>query len=407
MALNTPTSPHDRIDLLDSTRGFALLGIFFINILAFAKPGSLPFFSVDQLPADRAVMALIMVFVESKFFPLFALMFGMGFALQWLRSQRKETDFVAFFRRRLFFLGIFGLLHLIFLWESDILLIFAVVGLLQIPFRNLSPQKLLRWIIGLLGVMLILYAIIFSVLVVAHLLPAAAPQIALVDTQIVQTFTETARQTAALYATGSYAELLQARLGNLFGTTVLLATRTPTVLAMFLLGLYCGKIGLITNLSAHVPLLRRVRLIGLTAGFSVAGLVGVATLAGPPTVIFSAAFFNQALAGPLVAVGYGASFALFALNPANRRLTTPLAAYGRMALTNYLLQSAVATTLFYGYGFGLIGEVSRLGTLGIAVVIHLALITLSLVWLRTFRFGPMEWVWRSLTYKRLERARHF
>jgi uncharacterized protein len=400
-----PTPIKERIDALDSTRGFALIGILFVHMVVFATPGSLPFLSVGQPPVDRLVLALIMVFIESKFFSLFSLMFGMGFALQYLKAERKRTDFVPFFRRRLFFLGIFGILHIVLLWEGDILLLYALVGLLQIPFRNVGVKTLRRWIIGLLAVPLIFYTTAFIGLLVGRTLPQVAPEIALADVEIVNGFNESAATTRAAYDTGSYTELLQRRLGSAIATAFLLTTRIPTVLAMFLIGLYCGKTGILTNLGEHTALLRRVRLIGLTVGLGIALLVGIATLVAPPTVTFVAAFFNQALAGPLTGLGYGAAFALFALNPSNHRVTVPLAAYGRMALTNYLLQSLIATTLFYGYGLGLIGEVSRAGAMIIAVGIHLALIGFSILWLRVFRFGPMEWLWRSLNYSRIEPIR--
>lgn len=398
MTTFTPTT--ERIDALDSTRGFALVGILFVNMLVFATPGTLPFLTVGQPPEDRLLLAAIMVFIESKFFSLFSLLFGMGFGLQWLKAEHKGTAFVPFFRRRLFFLGIFGLLHILLLWEGDILLLYALVGLLLIPFRNAQPKTLRRWIIGLIGVPVVLYSVVFVGLLIARSLPDVGAEIARADVEIVQRFNEAAQTTSATYDTGSYGELLSLRLGSAIGTAFLLTTRVPTVLAMFLVGLYCGKTGILTNLAQHIPLLRRVRLIGLTVGLSISLAIGIATLIAPPTVTFIAAFFNQALAGPLLGLGYGAAFVLFALNPASRPLTRPLAAYGRMALTNYLLQSVIATTLFYGYGGALIGDVTRWGAMGIAVAIHVFLIILSMVWLRTFRYGPMEWLWRTLSYGR-------
>jgi uncharacterized protein len=400
-----PTQVRERIDALDSTRGFALFGILLINIVAFSTPGTLPFLTSGEQPADRILLAAILVLVESKFFTLFSLLFGMGFALQWLKAEQKGTPFVPFFRRRLFFLGVFGVLHILLLWEGDILLLYALVGLLLIPFRNAQPRTLRRWIIGLIAIPTILYALLLAGLLTARAVPDLGREIAQADAEIVTTFVQEAQTSATAYDTGSYGEILVKRLESVPTTAIVLITRVPTVLAMFMIGLYCGKTGILTSLGDHAPLLRRVRRIGLGVGLIVALLVGAASLLAPPTVAFVAAFFNQALAGPFTALGYGAAFVLATLYRPELPFVAPLAAYGRMALTNYLLHSVICTTLFYGYGFALIGDVSRLGALGIVLVIHLVLIAFSMLWLRRFRYGPMEWLWRSLNYGRVQPLR--
>jgi uncharacterized protein len=399
------TTGQERLWFLDALRGFALVGILLINSLAFASPGTFPFLSAGEPWPERLVLVVLLVFVESKFFTVFSLLFGTGFALQFLKAERNGKTVVPFFRRRLFFLGIFGIAHIILLWEGDILLLYALVGLLMIPFRNMAPGRLLRWASGLLLVPTLFFSLALAGIVVARAFPESGQALRDVDAEIVQVFAESRIEATNIYGGDRYQVIMGQRLQGFAVTGFLLLTRVPTVLAMFLLGLYAGKIGLVNNLSAFQPLLQRLRLWGLTLGLGSAVVIGLGSLVLPPTLIFVVAFFNQTLAGPLTALGYAAAVALATQQPGRERGFQPLIAYGRMALTNYLLQSVIFTTLFYGYGFGLVGSVSRVGVLALAIVVNLILIGLSLLWLRMFQYGPMEWLWRSLNYGRLQRIR--
>lgn len=195
----------------------------------------------------------------------------------------------------------------------------------------------------------------------------------------------------------SSGEVLVARVESYGLTSALLLSRVPSVLAMFLLGLYVGKRRVLERLDDHLVLVRRVRAWGLGLGLSVSLLVTLGNATLPPISSLVALFFNQALAGLLLAMGYAATPVLLLRSSAWRRRIRPLAATGRMALTNYLLQSLVCTLLFYGYGLGLAGLVRSAVSVLVAAGIYAAQTVFSGWWLRRFRFGPAEWLWRSLT----------
>lgn len=406
-----PIAQTERLDVVDIARGFALFGILIINITVFASPGTVPVLNQTGTWTDRLVGALLLTFVESKFFTLFSFLFGIGFAIQLLRAERKQTSsadenrFVTFFRRRLFFLGLFGVAHIVLLWEGDILLLYAVVGLLLIPFRKRSLKTIRRWIIGLIGVPLVLYTLLFLGSSIARFTPAAG-DLALADAEVITLFAEARVTGVATYSNPDAGAILTKRVGDYVTTTAfLLATRIPTVLAMFLLGLYIGRSGILYKLADHQPLLRRARSIGLIGGLGLGTLIGIGSLFLPPVTAFTTAFFNQALAGPLTAIGYASALVLLVQNSRNPALFAPLQAYGRMALTNYLLHSIICTTLYYGYGFGLVGKIPPVGNVLIAVIINVVLIGFSMLWLRWFTFGPMEWLWRSLNYQKIQPIR--
>jgi uncharacterized protein len=176
----------------------------------------------------------------------------------------------------------------------------------------------------------------------------------------------------------------------------------PAFLGLFLVGLMAGRKRVITEVAANRRLLTRI----LVAGGSV-GLVGNAVGAW---VVMSASESKDlgfllvgmgiiSVFGPVLTAAYVVGTVMLIDRKPSLCFLPPLAAVGRMALTNYLGQSLVATTIFYGYGLGLAGTVGRLGTIGVAVMIFAAQVVFSTIWLKVFRYGPMEWLWRSLTYR--------
>jgi uncharacterized protein len=181
--------------------------------------------------------------------------------------------------------------------------------------------------------------------------------------------------------------------------------RLPKILAMFLLGFYAYRRGFFQNLSSHRPLIRRLAVYGLVLGLI--GNIAFAALAGkeaviPPTPAGFAGVISYAFGVPALAIAYMAAIAIGWQKPIGQRLLGYLAPVGRMALTNYLLQTVICVFLFYGYGLGLYGTIGATTATLIALVIFLFQIVLSRFWLSRFTYGPMEWIWRQLTYgKRL------
>ena len=401
----SPVAAAERVAALDVLRGFALFGIVLINLTAFKAPGSPPALGFEGGFGDRLVLWGLVTLVESKFFTLFSLLFGVGFGVQLVRAEARGAALGARFFRRLLVLGLFGVLHIVLLWEGDILLLYALLGGVLFWFRKTPPRRLLRWLTGLLAVPLVLFSLMLGGSLVVRGLPGAAAQMRALDGEFVQAIDQARAEETQIYRTGSYGDILSRRLSNYTVTSALLVTRVPTVLAMFLLGLYVGKAGILRNTDASLPLLKRARFWGLGLGLPAALLVTAGYLLLPGVSGILALFLNQALAGPILALGYAAALVLLARRRTWERRLAPLAATGRMALTNYLTQSLVLTLLFYGYGFGLAGRVTPSGGVLIAASVYGVQVLFNVWWPKRFRFGPLEWVWRSLTYGQVQPLR--
>ena len=400
-----PADNVKRFDIVDMLRGFALSGILFINITAFYAPGGPPGFGFDGSTFDRLVIYALILFVESKFFTLFSFLFGVGFSIQFLRTQQSGKEFVRRFARRLLALALFGIAHIVLLWEGDILLLYALVGFILLLFRNASTRTLLKWVLALLIVPLMLVAVSLAITQAARTISATSAQVRQGDAEILIQVTRSRAEAVRNLSGGTYGSILKQRIASYGETFFLLLSRVPLVLAMFLLGMWAGKKGILQHVGDHLPLLRRVRFWGLILGLltSLLTIVGYAWL--PPISALITLFFNQTLAGPLLSLGYAATLVLLAQRPFWRRTFKPLATFGRMSLTNYLVQSLVCAVTFSGYGFGLAGKVAPIVGVFIASIIFSAQILFSKLWLQCYRFGPMEWFWRSITYLKLQLMR--
>ncbi len=397
-----PITKDERIETLDVLRGFALFGILLINLTAFAAPGGPPGFRYEGSLGNELVVWSLILFVESKFFTLFSFLFGIGFSIQLLRAQERGARFVPLFARRLLGLGLFGVAHIVLMWEGDILLLYAGVGFLLLLFRNASGRLLVRWICVLLLIPLLLFSVGLGVIEVARRRPESAARLKQADAELKTAFMQSSAAAVQHLEQESYGEALIERVRDYRQTFLLLLSRVPSVLAMFLLGLYVGKANILRAVNARLLLLWRARLYGLVLGLTASLAVTLAYVKLEPLSALVALFFNQALAGPLLSMGYAATIVLLMRSPKWQRLFSPLAMTGRMALTNYLLQSLACTLIFNGYGFGLVGKIDPMTGILLVIVIYLLQMAFSTWWLRRFRFGPAEWLWRSFTYLRLQ-----
>lgn len=313
---------------------YALLGILVINLGAFSlAPGGAPNVFTPVPLGDRVVQTGILAVVESKFFSLFSLPFGLSFAIQIDSAARRGAAFLPRIARRLLALLGFGVLHVLLLWDGDILIVYAVVGALLVAFRHAADRTLLRWAAGLLAVPVVLYAVTLAALTVARAVPPAAAALAGADQELVAVFAGGAGDRIELLQSGSYAEIARARWTEYAAVAGLLLSRVPTVLAMFLLGMWAGRTGLLRDPEAQVDRLRRLWRTAWAIGLPVQVAVVAAALALPPVNALVALFFNQALAGPVLAVAYGTSLVLWARRAFGRRVLGLLAHPGRMALT--------------------------------------------------------------------------
>ena len=391
----SPLPVRERIQALDVLRGVAVAGILLANVMVFFGLIFMPPDRVAALPtaaADRVASFLERVFVDGKFYSIFSLLFGIGFGVQ--LSRGGEAALPRFKRRLRILLGI-GAIHAFLIWAGDILMLYALLGFTMPWFARKSDRDLVRWTVILLAVPTTLYIV---ALAVSMLVGSGAPQSSAasgVPANILKYF--------EAIGTGGFKDafignlvFLGGRWADLFATV-----RFPKVLGMFVLGLWTVRTGLALSPSDHRGTLVRWSFLGWGVGLP-ANIIAAWAFDRwpylPPSVGGLLGTVMQAVGVPMLALGYAATVALLVVD--GRRLITVFAPVGRMALTNYLMHSIICVVLSYGFGFGLWWRIGASRAPAIAAAIIVVQIPLSAWWLSRFRFGPVEWIWRRLTYGR-------
>jgi uncharacterized protein len=399
-SLALPTQPLERIQAIDLLRGFALLGILLVNFVGseVARTG----------PIDDEVRRLLDFFISSKFYTTFSFLFGLGFALQLLRAQARQSRIVPVYFRRMVALYIIGLFHAIIIWQGDILLMYAPMGVLLILFHRI-PVKLILFV-ALLSFAFEYWTYLpsapssrISALVPARRDPETEQQRNLEKALEYNELTEAWQNVSLSTKSGTFVQAVSARyqvwkarldlVYNFFG---------GTIFAMFLLGLYAGRKGIFHDLGNRQQLLRRIMWTTLPFAFSLnlLSVYGSQLLENLYQQIPQwATSLVYVLAGPAGSLFYISALLLLLVRSERwtRRLDF-LRWVGRMPLSNYLMQSIVGSFVYFGYGLGLYSSLSYLEGLLLMLVLFGVQIPLSRWWLSRYQFGPFEWVWRSLTY---------
>lgn len=392
----SPIALPERIEVIDIVRGAALFGILASNMRAFNSPlaAYMDHSLLWQEPVDRAVQGLVDVFITGKFITIFSFLFGLGFAVMMERTEARGLPLRGLYFRRLLALLAFGLVHLVFFWFGDILAPYALMGFVLYWFRHSSSRKVLMWAGALYAWPLFINA--FTTLIALTGVPMQGPQ------------PPTPEQLAATihaYSSGSYAELFQERMKENVFMLFALIFFYPRFLGMFLLGLLVWRKGLVRSLSERKDLLVRCRNWGLAVGLPLNVAASAMTEAYHPDPLgYSPLILSinalWAVGTPFLSLFYVAQTALLVRSPEWLARLRPFEAVGRTALSNYLLQTLICTTIFYSYGLGLYGKVGPAVGLLLTLAIYAALLAASAWWVKRFAFGPMEWVWRSVTYLR-------
>ena len=401
-----PVQPEDRIQSLDALRGFALFGVLLINMISFTGP--LERMMTGQWPGTPHPMlaTLVSVLVEGKFYCLFSFLFGYGFSLQLSRLDGRGLDSGRIYRRRLMVLILIGLAQGILVWMGDILFAYGCFGFLLMAFRGRQERTLLIWAASLLGLWtLLMLTGTFFTWYGAHTVPVQMAAQAQAQAQKEQAFMA---RNIQVYAHGPYGALFKMRLQELAQNyAITFLSVGAQIFAMFLFGAWSGRRGVIARPGDHAPLLRRVLLLGWTFGLA-GNLFFVLSLRkglpGPGNWLGMLGFAIYMTAVPALTLAYAATLLKLWQSGWLQGLRRRLAPMGRMALTNYLTHSLVCTNLYYFWGTGRYGSVGLMEVLGVTALIYLAQMAISPLWLSRFRMGPMEWLWRRLTYGRLDAA---
>lgn len=394
-----PVQPEERIILLDILRAFAIFGILVVNVLFYSGPlGWILVPPWTELP-DLISSWIITVLFSGKFYSTFSILFGLGFAMQTFRAWDRGETGGGRYARRLVVLFFIGIAHAALIWYGDILHLYAVLGFFLFLFRRAPLNVLL--IVAVIALM-VPVGLAFLGAAVMEVIPPG-------DSMSPEAAAESLGTSEALeiYSAGSWGELTLRRIRDWLMLDLYSIFFAPNVFAMFLVGLWAGRKGLYRGAPEHRPFFRRLLIIALPLGLAMNLIVlSLEKLNDNPMMPSWMGAFHQlayAIGVPMLAFGYIAAIVLIVTR--GRSLLDRIAPVGRMALTNYLMHSVVCTLIFYSYGLGLYGTVGSRFAIPIAIVIFAIQIPLSAWWLSRFRFGPAEWLWRTLTYGKAQPMR--
>lgn len=356
-----PTPPSERIDDIDVLRGIALLGVMAINVVNEFRVSIFEQFLGTRhfaSPVDGVIDTILTQAVELKAFALFSLLFGVGLAIQFdrLAGSKRRTVLLV---RRLTVLLVFGLLHMCLIWNGDILTEYALAGFIVLPLL-FGP----RWLLTVAALAFLALYLAIQAFPPAGLFPAKAA--------IWRDVADANR----IYATGSFRDVLAFRLREIPLIASLHAFIFARTIGLFLVGALAWRSGILQNTRALLAV--AVPCLGLGAALLYAGREPLGTIA--------------------LALGYGAGIVGIAHLAEGKRLLGWAAPLGRMAFTNYLAQSLIFGWIFYGYGLGLFGRLGVAEALAIGIVVYAGQVWFSAWWLRRYRYGPLEWLWRTSMY---------
>lgn len=371
-----------RVHDVDALRGFALLGIFVVNItfMASAHPGNLVEDPSFSSPLDGATRFVVAALFSMKFYLLFSFLFGYSFVLQMDAAERAGAEFVPRMMRRVVGLFVLGVGHIVLLYGGDVLTTYAVVCLVLLTMHRVRDRTALRTA----GVV---YAAVAASLVAGALFLDLSAFMPTYD----EALSSAAVQTQAML--GSPAEIIGHNIGGLQLLVLQAASlQGPTALAMFLLGMVAARRRLFSDLTGQESFLRQAQWIGFPVGLAggavYAALGAAGNTWGTTVSVLTAPFLTAAFVATLVRLMHA---------PGTAWIRTVLAPVGRIALTNYLAQSVVGIILFTGVGLGLAGRVSPPLLFLLAFVVFTGQVAVSVWWLKSHRYGPAEYLLRWFT----------
>lgn len=370
---------------LDALRGFAILGIILVNIAVFSSVyyGSGIRDPLMQSPLDYLISFLISTLFETKFYLLFSFLFGYSFTIQMVSAAQKNDTFVYSFFRRLLGLLIIGTLHAIFLYHGDILATYALMGIILYCLRHQTD----RFLITIASCLIVLTSLCWF-------LVALDSSNSTMDIPAWINFLQQ-KQTKFL---GNWTAIIHQHWIEWQSTSLItIFMQAPTALAMFCLGLIAGRKQIFLNFQLYQKQAIILCIIGLFIGLPIAIFYGYTTtyLQNPQTELI--AFALNILTGPLLCIAYIVlAFKLYQTN-IGQKLFQIFIPVGKTALSNYILQSLICTFIFFGIGFGLMGQLTPTQTIVIAFAIFLIQCLFSYLWLNHFKYGPLEWALRCFT----------
>ncbi len=387
-----PIKTNSRIEIIDVWRGFAIFGIFVVNIVIMNST----FLNQDEFAKqwtsdiDQIAERILQLFFYTKFFPIFSFLFGLGIAMQAIKRVEENGDSVSFFVRRMLILFFFGVFHIVFLWSGDVLNLYAILGLLTLFMLKKSNNTILA--LAVFFLLFPFYEPLFKWLFgIFNFKPDG--YLADYNGSIVN---ETIRY-------GTYMEGVKLRLLEYLGNVpMFFGYLAPVALSMFLLGLYLGKNKIQESLEMFIQRIQKPMLIlaVITNMYRGLFLFVLPNLDVYKTEIWHPIFVKlMVLSDVTMGLFYLWIIGWLWYYTKWKIVLSPLKYAGRMALTNYIMQSVIGLFLFSSIGLKLYESLSPAQTFLTAITVFIIQVLLSKIWLTYFRYGPLEWVWRCFTYK--------
>ncbi|WP_340112663.1 DUF418 domain-containing protein [Maribellus mangrovi] len=406
----TPVTSRERIEYMDMLRGIAIFGILIANLRWFSlySPEVSGLFTFPKI--DNTVYFLQHVFIESKFYSIFSILFGWGLAIQINRSKKDDASTASFLRRRLWFMLLLGGIHLFLIWEGDIVFLYGLTGFILVALRNYSSKTLL-----ITGILLLLSPILL------YFLKMNWPWVNSPSDYLYNFGEKTYKHFGWIDQDTSRTGVLSKSKSIITSIKITLAdapyrfaylfavSRIPKVLGAMLIGFVIGRTDLYYKFMNHKKKMLRICIAGLMV-FIPLNYFLVSVLKN------DTAYYNLEMEGLVytiafafvvfpLAIFYMMALALMYDKKWIQKLLKPVLAVGKTAFSNYVLQSLIGIIVFYGIGFGLAEQFGPLAWTVCALIIFTFQMIVSNIWLKYFRFGPLEWIWRSLTYNKMQALR--
>lgn len=389
-----PTNKKTRIQLLDVYRGFAILGVFVVNIVIMNST----FLNQDEFALqwtatiDKVAEDILKLFFYTKFFPIFSLLFGLGISMQAIKLAEKKQLSFTFFARRMCILFLIGIFHIVFLWSGDVLHVYAIIGIGITMMLKRSNTFIL-----VLSALFLIFPFYNQVLEYIFGFINFQPETYLQG--------HTGVTVNQIIKTGTYYEGLQLRISEYMANIpMLFGFLVPVAISMFLLGVYIGKNKIYNSLHEFIQKIKKPMLIMalVTNIYRVLFLYVIVNQEVFRVEIYRELFIKfMVLSDIFMGLFYLWIIGWLWHNTSWKRVLKPLQYAGRMALTNYIMHSVVGLFLFSSVGLGWYETLRPSETLATAIIVFFVQIYLSKLWLRYFKFGPLEWIWRCFTYKKL------
>ena len=409
----TDASGQTRVISLDALRGFAVMGILAMNIVAFAMPFwayITPLAYGGETEVERGAWLASYIVFDGKMRGFFSLLFGASMMLIIDGANAKGESAAKVHYARMLWLALFGLAHFYFIWFGDILFLYAAVGCLAFLFRNWESRRLIKWAMIIFAIHLVIFGMQFVGLQVMQFFATQPGASADLVKQYKEVITspdfdfDTARQ-LALHR-GDYSGIVGEKLAKWWEPIAAVFQSVGETLPLMMLGMAMKKNGFLTGEWQRADYIRWARKM-IIPGLILSTIVGLmVVMANYDRITSLAAFFIwSAIPRTMLTIGYAAVLMLLIARYANTGFIARVAAAGRAAFTNYLGTSIVMTTIFYGYGFGLFGYVSRAELWLFVLGAWAVMLLWSKPWLERFQYGPLEWLWRSLARMKLQPMR--